>query len=68
MANPCPSSREVERKRPERFRSCPELISLSDESSLIARVRELPFREFEFHGYVGKRRTVSFGWLYDFVE
>ena len=27
---------------------------------------ELPFREFEFHGYVGKRRVVSFGWKYDF--
>jgi alkylated DNA repair dioxygenase AlkB len=29
-------------------------------------VRELPFREFEFHGYKGKRRVVSFGWQYDF--
>ena len=26
----------------------------------------LPFREFEFHGVTGKRRTVSFGWRYDF--
>jgi alkylated DNA repair dioxygenase AlkB len=29
-------------------------------------VRELPFREFEFHGFLGKRRIVSFGWRYDF--
>jgi alkylated DNA repair dioxygenase AlkB len=29
-------------------------------------VRGLPFREFEFHGYTGKRRVVSFGWHYDF--
>jgi alkylated DNA repair dioxygenase AlkB len=29
-------------------------------------VRALPFREFEFHGYTGKRRVVSFGWHYDF--
>jgi alkylated DNA repair dioxygenase AlkB len=29
-------------------------------------VRELPFRDFEFHGYTGKRRVVSFGWHYDF--
>ena len=28
--------------------------------------RTLPFREFEFHGFTGKRRTVSFGWRYDF--
>ena len=26
----------------------------------------LPFKEFEFHGFTGKRRTVSFGWRYDF--
>jgi hypothetical protein len=26
----------------------------------------LPFREFEFHGFTGKRRIDSFGWHYDF--
>jgi alkylated DNA repair dioxygenase AlkB len=31
-------------------------------------VRSLPFRDFEFHGYTGKRRVVSFGWRYDFSE
>jgi alkylated DNA repair dioxygenase AlkB len=51
---------------PEGFRYKPELISSGDENALMARVRELPFREFEFHGYTGKRRTVSFGWHYDF--
>ena len=25
----------------------------------------LPFEEFQFHGFVGKRRVVSFGWRYD---
>ena len=29
-------------------------------------MESLPFREFEFHGFTGKRRTVSFGWRYDF--
>ena len=42
------------------------LISAADEQALVARVSELPFREFEFHGYLGKRRVVSFGWKYDF--
>jgi alkylated DNA repair dioxygenase AlkB len=42
------------------------LIGASDEAALLARVRELPFREFEFHGYTGRRRVVSFGWHYDF--
>ena len=51
---------------PEGFRYRPELIGPADESALLARVRALPFREFEFHGYTGKRRVVSFGWHYDF--
>lgn len=51
---------------PEGFRYQPELIGPADEDALVARIRELPFREFEFHGYLGKRRVVSFGWHYDF--
>ncbi len=51
---------------PEGFHYQPELISLAEEAALVARVRSLPFREFEFHGYTGKRRVVSFGWHYDF--
>jgi alkylated DNA repair dioxygenase AlkB len=51
---------------PEGLRYQKELIGLVDEHNLLARVRELPFRELEFHGYTGKRRVVSFGWHYDF--
>src|SRR5215204_4724865 len=51
---------------PEGFRYEPELIGPEDEAALVARVRGLPFRDFEFHGYTGKRRVVSFGWHYDF--
>ena len=51
---------------PEGFRYEADVISADDERTLLAHVRALPFREFEFHGYVGKRRTVSFGWRYDF--
>jgi alkylated DNA repair dioxygenase AlkB len=51
---------------PDGFRYQPELITPSDEAGLLERVRELPFRDFEFHGYTGKRRVVSFGWHYDF--
>jgi alkylated DNA repair dioxygenase AlkB len=51
---------------PDGFRYQPELIGPADEQAPVARVRELPFREFEFHGYMGKRRVVSFGWHYDF--
>ena len=50
----------------EGFHYRPELIGESDENALLARVQQLPFREFEFHGYLGKRRVVSFGFHYDF--
>jgi alkylated DNA repair dioxygenase AlkB len=51
---------------PAGFRYEPGLISAAEQDALLARVGELPFREFEFHGYTGKRRVVSFGWHYDF--
>jgi alkylated DNA repair dioxygenase AlkB len=51
---------------PEGFRYRPELIGTAEEVALLAYVRRLPFREFEFHGHKGKRRVVSFGWQYDF--
>ena len=51
---------------PEGFVYRDEVISADQERALVERIRALPFREFEFHGYVGKRRVVSFGWRYDF--
>jgi len=53
---------------PEGFRYEPDLITEHEERELLEQVRALPFREFEFQGYVGKRRVVSFGWQYDFNE
>ena len=53
-------------QRLEGFRYQPRLIERAEEEALVERVRELPFREFEFHGYKGKRRVVSFGWKYEF--
>ena len=51
---------------PEGFRYAPELITPEEEVELLTRIGELHFREFEFHGYKGKRRVVSFGWHYDY--
>jgi alkylated DNA repair dioxygenase AlkB len=51
---------------PEGFRYQADLITPEAEHALLAAIRELPFKAFEFHGYEGKRRTVSFGWSYDF--
>ena len=53
---------------PDGFRYAPDVIAPAAEASVIERVRALPFREFEFHGYTGKRRVVSFGWRYDFAD
>ena len=53
---------------PEGFRYQAEIISSDDEQGLAEKIRELPLKEFEFHGYVGKRRTISYGWHYDFGE
>jgi alkylated DNA repair dioxygenase AlkB len=44
----------------------PEFLSANEERALLADIETLPFREFEFRGFTGKRRTVSFGWRYDF--
>ena len=51
---------------PEGFVYRDEVVPRSDEETLLRELRLLPFREFEFHGYLGKRRVVSYGWRYDF--
>jgi alkylated DNA repair dioxygenase AlkB len=56
------------RALPEGFRYQADLITPDEEQELLHRVRELPFKEFEFHGFTGKRRVVSFGWRYSFSE
>ena len=55
-------------KLPEGFRYRPDVVAPDDERALLRHVRELPFRDFEFHGHVGKRRVVSYGWRYDFSD
>jgi alkylated DNA repair dioxygenase AlkB len=53
---------------PEGFLYRPDLISSNEETALLERVEALPFKEFEFQGYRGKRRVVSFGLHYDFAR
>jgi alkylated DNA repair dioxygenase AlkB len=45
-------------KYPEGFRYQPELIDAATEARMLERIASLPFREFEFHGYMAKRRVV----------
>ncbi len=51
---------------PDGFKYQPDLLTPKEERELLVRLPQLPLREFEFHGYLGKRRVVSFGWQYDF--
>jgi alkylated DNA repair dioxygenase AlkB len=51
---------------PEGFRYGMDFLCSDEEQALTSTFERLPFREFEFRGFLGKRRTVSFGWRYDF--
>jgi alkylated DNA repair dioxygenase AlkB len=53
--------------RPEGFAYRESVIAPEEEAELVARFAALPFQPFEFHGYLGKRRIVSFGWRYDYA-
>jgi alkylated DNA repair dioxygenase AlkB len=52
--------------RPEGLRYEPRFLSSAEERALVAEVAALPFRPFEYQGFLGKRETVSFGWSYRF--
>src|SRR5436189_2052105 len=51
---------------PEGFRYAPDMLSAADAAAVVKDKQTLPFKQFEFHGFLGKRRVVSFGWRYDF--
>lgn len=44
------------------------LIAEDEERSLVDRVSALDLAPFRFHGWLGNRRTQSFGWRYDFED
>jgi alkylated DNA repair dioxygenase AlkB len=51
---------------PEGLTYRPDLLTAEEEAEAIQRIASLPFAPFQFHGFEGKRRTVSFGWQYRF--
>jgi alkylated DNA repair dioxygenase AlkB len=51
---------------PEGMRYAEDVVPQELQRSLLAGLPKLPFRAFDFHGFIGKRRVVSFGWKYDF--
>jgi alkylated DNA repair dioxygenase AlkB len=44
------------------------LITADEERALAERIAELALKPFEFHGYLGNRRVVSFGFRYDYTQ
>jgi alkylated DNA repair dioxygenase AlkB len=53
---------------PEGFVYRPEFLSRAEEADLAAWLATLPFEAFQFRGYEGRRRVVSYGWKYDFTR
>jgi alkylated DNA repair dioxygenase AlkB len=51
---------------PEGFRYRSEFVTAEEERELVCNLATLPFKAFEFHGFLGKRRVVSYGWRYVF--
>jgi alkylated DNA repair dioxygenase AlkB len=45
-----------------------DFVTPEEEAALIENLARLELREFEFHGYLGKRRVTSFGLRYDFND
>jgi alkylated DNA repair dioxygenase AlkB len=51
---------------PPGFRHWDEAVPREDERAILEAFAALDFAAFAFHGHLGRRRVVSFGWAYDF--
>ena len=45
-----------------------EFVTQGEELRLIASIDAVELSPFKFHGWLGKRRTASYGWSYDFDD
>ena len=53
---------------PDGFEYREGFVSGAEQAELVSHIARLELREFEFHGYLGKRRVTSFGLRYDFND
>ena len=51
---------------PEGFRYYPEAVSVEEEEALAHELGALPFKPFNFQGFLANRQVVSFGYRYDY--
>jgi alkylated DNA repair dioxygenase AlkB len=68
---PSPSLAQAElfaapKAAPEGFRYHPDILSIEEEEALARELGALPFKPFDFHGYLANRQVVSFGYRYDY--
>ncbi len=57
---------ELSAQVPEGFCYRQSFLSEVEERDLIERIQQLQLAPFKFHQFTGKRRTMSFGWDYEF--
>jgi alkylated DNA repair dioxygenase AlkB len=51
---------------PEGFRYYPDVLSVEEEEALGRELGALPFKPFDFQGFLANRQVVSFGYRYDY--
>ena len=51
---------------PAGFIYAPDLVTESEEHSLVERMRAIDFTKVEMRGQIARRRTAHFGWVYGY--
>ena len=54
------------KRAPEGFRYRADVLSAEEEEALVRELAALPFKPYDFHGYLANRRVASFGYRYDY--
>ena len=69
-ARPSPSAQAdlfaAPKRLPEGFRYQAEVLSADEEEALARELSALPFKPFDFQGFLANRRVASFGFRYDY--
>jgi alkylated DNA repair dioxygenase AlkB len=58
--------RETAASLPDGFAYQPDFLARDEERALIHELQSLEFKNFDFHGFEGKRRVLFYGWRYEF--
>lgn len=66
MASPQPSLFDLPPSLPEGLRYAEDALTPDEAARLVEAFADLPFQAFDFHGFKGNRRIVSYGSRYDF--